>query len=214
MNHERHADGSILIFSVAGFLASVALHYQRSIDWRIQGYLLNDGHWIVNDREPLGRLLFYNGPKAMLICFAGYVLVLTALNFRAQRPERWGYLYAFACMALVPIFIGIGKAFTNEPCPGELFVFLGSQHLGALHGECFPGGHASGGFALIHLYWCSSRRLIWLLPGLLFGTLMGGYQMAKGAHFLSDTTASLFIALIFCAGLARLLPNTKLRILR
>lgn len=117
-------------------------------------------------------------------------------------------------MAAIPLIVGLLKTATNEPCPGDLFVFSGSQHLGNLHGECFPGGHASGGFALVHLYWCSPRKLAWLLPGLALGTAMSLYQMAKEAHFLSDTIASLCIALLFSSGLALLFKADKLRYLR
>lgn len=195
---------AIFLFSVLGFAASVALHYQRLLDWRLQGFFAKQGHWLIDESEPIGKFLFYRAPKALLIAYGVLLLVLAVRSFRKKSPTRWGYIYSLLCMALIPFLIGLGKKLTNEPCPGELFVFFGNQHLGNLRGECFPGGHASGGFALLHLYWCSAHRRRWLVPGIFIGGAMGIYQMAKGAHFLSDTTASFFFALALSAALATL----------
>ena len=61
-------------------------------------------------------------------------------------------------------------------------------------GHCFPAGHASGGFALLALGWLSDRRA-WRIAGtgtgLAAGSVMAAYQMAKGAHFLSHSLATL-----------------------
>lgn len=204
----------IIVISSVGLVGSIAIHYGRSVDWAIQGYLLRNGHWIINDREPFGRLIFYNGPKALLIGFGTYLLISVFFKFRSRHPRRLGYAYSLTCMVAIPLVVSILKTVTNEPCPGDLFVFFGSQHLGHLHGECFPGGHASGGFALMHLYWCSLRKFVWLLRGIVLGGAMGLYQMAKGAHFFSDTIASLCISLLLASTIAIFFKGRELRYLR
>lgn len=64
-------------------------------------------------------------------------------------------------------------------------------------GRCFPAGHASGGFALIMLYFAvPNARWRWmgLAAGLAAGWLMGGYQMLRGEHFLSHTVTTMLLA--------------------
>ena len=57
-------------------------------------------------------------------------------------------------------------------------------------GHCFPGGHASTGFALITGYFVyfetdSKRAHFFLISGLILGFSMGWAQMMRGAHFVS-----------------------------
>ena len=64
-------------------------------------------------------------------------------------------------------------------------------------GGCFPAGHASGGFALLGLVAARGTRR-WrngiLALGLGLGWWMGGYQMLKGAHYLSHTLTTMIVA--------------------
>ena len=80
------------------------------------------------------------------------------------------------------------------------------------NGKCFPAGHASGGFALISLYFVMpTKRLKYyaLSFSLLLGSIMGLYQIAKGAHYLSDTLVTLAIAYLISISLkSLLLKNT------
>jgi membrane-associated PAP2 superfamily phosphatase len=70
-------------------------------------------------------------------------------------------------------------------------------------GRCWPGGHASGGFAIIAGYFALrtqqpqwARRI--LLLGLSLGAIMGGVQMVRGAHFLSHNLWSLWFVWATC----------------
>jgi membrane-associated PAP2 superfamily phosphatase len=62
--------------------------------------------------------------------------------------------------------------------------------------RCFPAGHASGGFALLALYYLPKSRRNknkMLALAMIAGTLMGGYKMMVGHHFLSHTLVSMVI---------------------
>src|SRR5690606_16500174 len=70
-------------------------------------------------------------------------------------------------------------------------------------GLCWPGGHASGGFALAAAYFVlrDSRphSARWMLAiGLLFGCVMSIVQMVRGAHFLSHNLWSLWLVWATC----------------
>lgn len=116
------------------------------------------------------------------------------------RWRRSLLLFSLA-LALIPLCLGGAKKWTNIYCPYQLVEFGGThgyqrllepvnvvnEGLGA--GQCFPAGHATGGFALMVLFFCLPHRLRWtgLGAGMFVGWMMGGYQMLRGQHFLSHT---------------------------
>ena len=107
------------------------------------------------------------------------------------------------------------KKLTGVPCPTELTTYGGTQvpttlfeHMTNLsvygHG-CFPGGHASAGFALLCLPFMYGHKIKYYIPGLILGFTLGIYQMMKGDHFLIDTLVTMELALIVNAIIALIL---------
>ncbi|RXK54458.1 phosphatase PAP2 family protein [Oleiharenicola lentus] len=172
------------------------------------------GRWLVDAADPLGRLVFYDGPKGLIILTAVALLVL-ALG-PARWRERWRFgrrdlWVAVLTLVSVPVLAGWGKDTTNTFCPSEIRRYGGDvpyvkvferypeNDRPARRGRGFPAGHASGGFALLGLMWLrrsSAWRLGGLALGLGAGWWMGGYQMLKGAHFLSHTIVTMLLAWI------------------
>jgi membrane-associated PAP2 superfamily phosphatase len=172
------------------------------------------GRWVVDARDPVGRLVFYNGPKALIIPTAVAVLVLAAGparwrdRLRFARRDLW---VALLTLVTVPALAGLGKNVSNTFCPSEIRRYGGDvpyvklcepypeNDRPARRGHCFPAGHASGGFALLGLLWLRRTRA-WRLGGLALGLgtgwWMGGYQMLKGAHYLSHTIVTMLVAWI------------------
>ena len=79
--------------------------------------------WLVDATDPLGRIIFYNGPKAVIILLAVAVLAL------ALGPEKWRARLRFArrdvwvallTLVTVPVLAGFGKNTTNTFCPSEI----------------------------------------------------------------------------------------------
>lgn len=198
-----------------GLLAAVlALFELTNLDLQLQDrfYNFETRRWVVDEKAPLGRLVFYNGPKALVWIFA-----LTTLTL-AAGPERWreklrvnrrGLWLGVLVIATVPALAGLGKKYTNIYCPSEIrryggdvaYVKLCEPHPpddpAGRRGGCFPAGHASGGFALMGLLAVRGTRR-WrngvLALGLGLGWWMGGYQMLKGAHYLSHTLTTMLVA--------------------
>jgi membrane-associated PAP2 superfamily phosphatase len=109
------------------------------------------------------------------------------------------FLWVFVAMVISTSIISILKHISNHACPWDLLFYGGTQPLiplfgnlpiGAVPGHCFPGGHASGGFALIAIYFGFRDSLpklakVGLILGLVLGFAMGWGQMMRGAHFMS-----------------------------
>ena len=203
------------LWITGGLLAGVlALFEFTNLDLALQDHFFNfeTRRWLVDGKEPSGRLLFYNGPKALV-----WIIALTALT-AAAGPARWrerwqlnrrGLWLGVLVIATVPALAGLGKKYTNVFCPSEIRHYGGDVAYAKLcdpfpaddrparRGGCFPAGHASGGFALMGLLAVRAARR-WrqgvIVLGLGLGWWMGGYQMLKGAHYLSHTLTTMLVA--------------------
>ncbi|MCB1106153.1 MAG: phosphatase PAP2 family protein [Cephaloticoccus sp.] len=215
-----------LLWVALASLAGVILWFEfTDLDLRVQDRLYDFAHqrWVVDGNEPVGRLLFYNGPK-IAVWFVG-LTVLTLTFGPARWRDRWrfnrrGLGVAALTLATLPVLAGVGKNFTNVFCPSEVQRYGGSEPYVKLcspypddqppagKGHCFPAGHASGGFALMGLAWLRASRR-WrrgaILLGLAVGWWMGGYQMLKGAHYLSHTLVTMTLAWVVMLGWLRVL---------
>jgi membrane-associated PAP2 superfamily phosphatase len=219
----RRAPALFLTFTLLA--GSLALFQFSDLDVRLQDQFFDfdRGAWLVDRNAKLPRLLFYTGPKVVIIAL-GTGLLLAALAPRRWKPvwltPPWptrritGFL---ACLVAVPALIGLLKAYSDVYCPWDLQRYGGGQPFHHLFdpvpppgkpdcGRCFPAGHASGGFALMALALLLEgprARRAGLALGLITGWTMGIYQMLKGAHFLSHTIATMFIAAIIIQIIAR-----------
>ncbi|HEY8991007.1 MAG TPA: phosphatase PAP2 family protein [Luteolibacter sp.] len=198
-----------------------------SIDLWIQDFFFNFStkQWLVDDEAPIPRLLFYTGPKALIIALVVglFVLAVGPARWRARWPvpgvRRVDIWVAIATLAVAPGLVSLSKATTNVFCPRDIQRYGGSVPYVRVmeicepgqrpkkRGRCFPAGHASGGYALFSLAGlATSRRGRWIgvSIGLVVGGAMGGYQMLKGAHYLSHTVVTVFVCWIVFLLLRRL----------
>ncbi len=206
--------------------AVVAVFETTALDLWVQDHFYDfQAHaWLVDDRDIWGRIFFYKGPKILLVIFGVSLLVLalgrTRWRKRLSRPpvRRRDLLTVVAVLATAPALIALGKATTNVHFPSQVRRYDGAVpyvHTFEAYpendrpekaGKGFPAGHASGGFALLSLAGLArTRRGRWfgLLVGLSAGTLMGGYQMLKGAHYLSHTLVTALVCWLVFLGWRR-----------
>jgi membrane-associated PAP2 superfamily phosphatase len=208
---------------IFGIALTLTLEVFTETDIRLQDHLFNfqTGQWLVDPRAAGPRFAFYILPKLILYP-AGALLLVSSFNLRLRnklRLRRRESVYLFCCIAGIPLVAGTGKNLTQVHCPSELDRYGGSEQYAKVIASsrppfkkipphCFPAGHASGGFALFGLYFLRGK-LVRLLPGLVVGWTMGLYQMFKGAHFLSHTLTTMFLALALSAALSSILrPET------
>jgi len=164
--------------------------------------------------------LLHTGGRNLMRLIGVAAIAAWALSYRWQRlaPYRADLGYFAACMALVPLTVGILKQITNVDCPWDLQGFGGTMPVirwfefrpdGLPRGVCFPGAHSSSAFALFGLFfvWRRSRPAlasIALITTLLIGTAFSIAQQSRGAHFLSHDMVSALLAWVICFGLYRM----------
>ena len=144
----------------------------------------------------------------IIIAIASFLAALQANIYEAHRASFFeflkalfkdSYFIAFVGMVLSTGAVSILKSSSVHGCPSDLSLYGGHlplltlfEHLplGVPAGHCFPGGHASGGFALMAFYFAFREReprfaKLMLALGLALGFAMGWGQMMRGEHFLS-----------------------------
>lgn len=142
-----------------------------------------------------------------------YAMVATLIVFvltffvKRLRPYRKGAGYLLLGSLLGPALVAVLKSTTHIYTPWDLEIFGGDKpHIrlfdsvppGLPVGEAFPGGHSSGGFGFLSVYFLLSfyrpkYRYYGLALGLGLGTLFAFAQEVRGAHFLSHDLFSLVI---------------------
>lgn len=175
-----------------------AFFYRGAIhDW------LGAGTWWAVD------LIHTGGARLVRLIGIGALLTFL-LGFKLPRLRRWRVDAAYLTLALilVPSVVGALQIVTNVDCPRDLDLYGGDRPYVSLLGDrpdalprakCFPGSHASSGFALVSVYFLlrdrrprAARRA--LAGAVLLGMVFSFGQQARGAHFLSHDLASAAIA--------------------
>lgn len=196
---------------VAGLavLAAVALF---DVDRRLLLYFYEPVRQVfpLRDNWILEQLIHRGGKYAVLV----FWLTLVVGYVFSPRKRRI-LLFLILSIGLSTAAISLLKQVTNRHCPYELREYGGdvvqttwlarSDHA---RGRCFPGGHASAGFALMALYfvWYGSNRrlaLVALSVSAMIGLVFGSARMMQGAHFLSHNLWSALLCWLIAAGLYR-----------
>lgn len=155
----------------------------------------------------------------VLLAFGGLAGYLLSFALPTLCALRRRLLFVFLVMALGPASVSALKDISNKHCPYDLDVYGGFAPYTRLldatppdiePGRCWPGGHASGGFGLIALYFASRRR--WprraralLALALAYGFVLGLGRILQGAHFLSHNLWAALVVWFVALGLYRLL---------
>jgi membrane-associated PAP2 superfamily phosphatase len=157
------------------------------------------GAWWARDAIHTGGRWFVRA--IALVALFAWLGSLSSGRFRQWRREA---AFVFCAMVSSIAVVGALKAASNVDCPWNLAGFGGDRPYVALFADrpdelprarCFPGAHASSGFALVCGYFVmrgrSHRRARWALAaGILAGVMFSIGQEARGAHFLSHDLAA------------------------
>ncbi|MBI2305956.1 MAG: PAP2 family protein [Rhodocyclales bacterium] len=198
--------------TVAVLLVAVA-QYTELDQWLAALYYdpqLRDFPW----RNSWFATAFMHGHVKNAIVWLGFLLLgatvldllfkLPGISARHRAQLRIVTLAAF----LVPNVIKALKQQSSLQCPWSIDRYGGSEPLlrlfdavpaGWHDGHCFPAGHASSGMWLIALavFWLPTqprRAFAAYLAGLTAGMALGWVQQMRGAHFLTHTLWTAWIA--------------------
>lgn len=149
------------------------------------------------------------GLRYFVILIALITLFMAIFGGRLKLPAlvRRQLSWAFAGMILSTLAVSLLKSQSIHACPWNLTAFggrflyypmLASLPVGEVSGHCWPGSHASGGFALMAFYFAFKRTqpifaYASLIVSLMLGFVMGWSQMIRGAHFLSHNLWSAWV---------------------
>ncbi|BDB30538.1 MULTISPECIES: phosphatase PAP2 family protein [Cupriavidus] len=214
-------------------LASAALVlayvFQRTeLDLWLEGRFYDVGRTVFPLRQHwLFEAVLHKGAKWLTYVAVAAAMGVCWRGWRGRLPwlPRRNALLAAAGMVVIPLSVTLLKLMTGRHCPWDMAQFGGSLPYMRLldplpadvkPGQCFPAGHAATGF--LWVVWGialrpAGRRWAWvgLAGGLLLGGTLGAARMAQGAHFLSHTLATLWVAWAVSLLLARgLRANVRL----
>ena len=169
--------------------------------------------WIIDENEPILKFFFYDGAKNSLLIFA-IITLFSLIFFRKKsiiKEYQKGLIIVLLAAAIVPSVIGTLKAVSNTPCPNNINYFGGEypdikvfdsypkDFVQKSKAKCWPAGHASGGFALLSLFFLfksTTNRKKSIIFALIIGWSMGLYKMLVGDHFLSHTIITMLLSWI------------------
>lgn len=216
------------ILLLAG-IALLLIFELTNLDVWINNFFYNSQlkEFSLRDDSFMTRVMHHGLKNAMYVLGVSSILVgIWILKSKKTLLLKKHVALASIGVILIPSLIALLKQLTNKHCPWSLDIYGGQvpytglfeshlSHLGA--GQCFPAGHAAGGFI-----WFSWAMALWFiyprLAKIIFvcaialGLILGISRMMQGAHFLSHVlwsawvawTLSLILAILF-----KIIPNTK-----
>ena len=180
-------------------ISFVALWLLFPVDGLVDMYLIQP--WLSSSGEFYLKHNFYlevlNHQYVKYILIAVYISLLTTFigSFKIDqlKDQRVESLYFFVMVIISTSVIGIMKTQSAHACPWDMILQQQDSYswiMSQKEGHCFPGGHASTGFALmtgyfIHYFQNRRRAIFYLFASLILGFGMGWAQMMRGAHFFS-----------------------------
>lgn len=179
---------------IASGLLFLWLSRNEQLDWAISNYWFDaaSGHFPWQNNHWLDLI---NHRLLKIGVITGAVLALFWGIYR-RNPRM---IVTMLLIGIGPLVVGILKATSAHSCPWDLIEYGGKAMsyplFGAIPavpgpGRCFPGGHASSGFAVMALFFLfypqRPRLAYWCwFGGIVLGMLMGFGQVMRGAHFLT-----------------------------
>jgi len=215
-----------IIFTILLLIFSIVFFAYSDLDNIVQDnfYNFDTLRWILDSHEQPYRFIFYDGIKKLLIVIA-ISLVLSLIFIKKSKlinEYKKGIIIVILSAILVPLTVGTLKKYTNMPCPESELRYDGKypktkvwesysiefQHMDTC--KCWPAGHASGGFALLSLFFLfksKQNKKIALTVAMSVAWSMGTYKMLVGDHFLSHTIITMILAWLIILIIAKVIKK-------
>ncbi len=168
----------------------------------------------------LSESILYRGERMFVMTLYAAVLAALLVSLLTRSGRRWRRALLFVALATVtgPLIVGLLKSMVHVYVPWRLALFGGDlpyvrlfdpAPAGLSAGHAFPGGHSSGAFGWLSLYFLlragnHPRQNIVLGAVLAAGIVFAATQTVRGAHFPSHDVFTLAICWASGACWARL----------
>lgn len=203
---------NLLVTSLV-LLLVIVISGVSNIDISIQNYFYyrESSEWILDRDNQLLNFIFYSGVKKLIILF--FVGVLLSLIFFRKteiiKKYQQGLIVVLLSGIFVPLIVSGLKLATNKPCPRNISHYGGNNpdikifdqypkdFIQKSRSRCWPAGHASGGFALLSLFFLfktKRNKVKSLIFAMIIGWSIATYKMFVGDHFLSHSIITMIIA--------------------
>jgi len=201
----------VLLFS--GVFFAVISQF-TSIDVNIEDYYYDAQiHQFIWKNSWFAKQLMHTYVKDVIIVLALLLIIVVVVDIGKpiSKISAWTRIrlrFVSVAAIVIPSFISSAKQLSVMHCPWDVERYGGAvpylrlfdmmpAHIEA--GHCFPAGHASTGlwlaaFCVFWLPYHPRKALLVFLAGLGVGFVLGWVQQMRGAHFLSHTLWSVWIA--------------------
>ncbi len=174
-------------------------------------YAWEGSTWALKNAWITNTIIHQLGKKLSLLVA---VIILTALilSYMSQyfRQHRRELVYLLLAAGGSSALISGLKSISHVSCAWDFFRYGGALEYTSVYtqirnlsgGNCFPAGHASGGYAWLAFYFLglykqSNWRWIGLGAALIVGLIFGFSQQLRGAHFITHDLWTLAICWFF-----------------
>lgn len=217
--------GVLALIAIALLLIFETSH----LDILISNYFYNaESQTFQLRNHPFLTQVMHHGLKSLMYVLGVASIVMGGFLLKKRRSLLRAKHLAVGSLGvvLIPALVALLKHLTNKHCPWSLDIYGGqipyaglfesyASSLGA--GQCFPAGHAAGGFmwfawslALMPIYPKFSKILFYF--AIVTGLTLGLARMMQGAHFLSHVLWTAWFAWVISLGLAvifKLIPDIQ-----
>lgn len=205
----------IVAFACSG-LAILWLGHDTDIDLKLADAVFDPSRRAFPWRDAWLPDTFNHGIlKVLFTAMGGGIIAVVLADMLRPMPKidgstRLRLRIVGLSAGLVPLVTSLLKQASNSHCPWDLARYGGVQPYirlleslpsGAGAGHCLPAGHASTSLWLVALavFWLPGnprRAAAVAAAGLSVGFAMGWVQQLRGAHFLTHTLWSVWIAVL------------------
>lgn len=186
-------------------------------------YAWEGGTWALKNAW-LTSTIIHNAGKPLSLLIALVILLAFISTYFTQRFRQYRreLLYLLLAAGGGSVLISILKDITHVSCAWDFTRYGGDTEYASVFTQlllrngnnCFPAGHASGGYAWLAFYFLGVHfHSRWRWAGLGFacsvGLLFGISQQLRGAHFISHDLWTLGICWFFSLLIFKLMLTGK-----
>lgn len=202
----------LLLFAV--LLSIICAAQWSNLDLRIEDYYYDAAHQTFYWKNAwFAKVLMHEYVKTFLSLIGGGVVLIVVIDGLRPLPvidtaRRLRLRFVASSVMLIPSTISLLKQSSPLHCPWDIVRYGGENpyvrlmDMASIHqspGHCFPAGHASSGLwlAAFCVFWlphAPQKALFVFMSGLSVGVVLGWVQQMRGAHFLTHTLVSAWIA--------------------